>query len=101
MSHFPARFVIGFFVLLTFLALLSSPLHAQPVTTTQSFPYLDPALPLEKCVDDFIGRMTLEEKVSQMRDHAVAIPRLGVPKYDWWNEEMASRSLATPPIFRR
>jgi beta-glucosidase len=21
-----------------------------------------------------------------MRDHAAAIPRLGVPKYDWWNE---------------
>jgi beta-glucosidase len=30
--------------------------------------------------------MTLEEKVQQMRDHAPAIPRLGVPKYDWWNE---------------
>ena len=37
-------------------------------------------------VNDLVSRMTLEEKVSQMRDHAVAIPRLGVPKYDWWNE---------------
>ena len=47
---------------------------------------MNPALPLEQRVDDLIGRMTLEEKVSQMRDHAAAIPRLGVPKYDWWNE---------------
>jgi beta-glucosidase len=47
---------------------------------------MNPALPLEKRVDDLIGRMTLEEKVSQMRDVAVAIPRLGVPRYDWWNE---------------
>ena len=23
-----------------------------------------------------------------MRDHAPAIPRLGVPKYDWWNESL-------------
>jgi beta-glucosidase len=30
--------------------------------------------------------MTLEEKVQQMRDHAPAIPRLGVPQYFWWNE---------------
>ncbi len=47
---------------------------------------MNSALPLEQRVEDLIGRMTLEEKVSQMRDHAAAIPRLGVPKYDWWNE---------------
>src|SRR5579862_4098964 len=52
----------------------------------QALPYMDPALPVEQRVDDLIGRMTLEEKMQQMRDHAPAIPRLGVPKYDWWNE---------------
>jgi len=83
MSHLPAR-VVGFFVVLSFFTLVSPLLHAQ--TAPQSFPYMDSAQPLEKRVDDLIGRMTLEEKVSQMRDHAVAIPRLGVPKYDWWNE---------------
>ena len=30
--------------------------------------------------------MTLEEKVSQMMNSSDAIPRLGVPKYDWWSE---------------
>jgi beta-glucosidase len=47
---------------------------------------MNPSLPLEQRVDDLIGRMTLEEKVAQMRDHATPIPRLNVPKYDWWNE---------------
>ncbi len=47
---------------------------------------MNPALPLEQRVNDLIGRMTLEEKVAEMRDHATPIPRLGVPKYDWWNE---------------
>src|SRR5436190_10082021 len=64
---------------------LTSPAHAQQLATAQA-PYMDPALPLEQRVHDLVGRMTLEEKVSQMRDHAVAIPRLGIPKYDWWNE---------------
>ncbi|HUY94313.1 MAG TPA: glycoside hydrolase family 3 C-terminal domain-containing protein [Terracidiphilus sp.] len=49
-------------------------------------PWMDTSLPIDQRVDDLIGKMTLEEKVQQMRDHAPAIPRLGVPKYDWWNE---------------
>ena len=48
--------------------------------------YLDPELPLDERVDDLVGRMTLEEKVSQTLNAAPAIPRLGIPKYDWWNE---------------
>jgi beta-glucosidase len=49
-------------------------------------PYMNPALPVEQRVDDLIGRMTLAEKVGQMQNSAPAIERLGVPRYDWWNE---------------
>jgi beta-glucosidase len=71
-----------------FAAIILLPLHlqAQQQTNAAAYKYMDTALPVEQRVDDLIGRMTLEEKVSQMRDHATAIPRLGVPKYDWWNE---------------
>ncbi len=71
-----------------FVAATMLPLHAQPQppASIPTYKYMDPALPINQRVDDLIGRMTLEEKVSQMRDHAAAIPRLGVPKYDWWNE---------------
>src|SRR5712692_8257822 len=48
--------------------------------------YLDPSLPLEQRLNDLVSRMTLEEKASQMQDVAPAIPRLGVPAYNWWNE---------------
>ena len=37
---------------------------------------------------DLVSRMTLEEKVSQMQNDAPAIPRLGIPKYEWWNEAL-------------
>jgi beta-glucosidase len=58
---------------------------ANQATPTKA-PYLDPGLPVERRVDDLVARMTLGEKISQMRDHAAPIPRLAVPKYDWWNE---------------
>jgi beta-glucosidase len=48
--------------------------------------YKNPSLPVETRVDDLVSRMTLEEKVSQMMNAAAAIPRLGIPEYDWWNE---------------
>jgi beta-glucosidase len=49
-------------------------------------PYLDPSLPVDQRVDDLVSRMTLEEKASQMQDIARAVPRLGIPAYNWWNE---------------
>jgi beta-glucosidase len=48
--------------------------------------YKDPSAPMEKRVDDLVGRMTLEEKVSQMGNAAPALERLDVPAYNWWNE---------------
>jgi len=58
----------------------------QPSGAEAKRPWMDTSLPINQRIDDLIGQMTLEEKVQQMRDHAPAIPRLGVPKYDWWNE---------------
>jgi len=35
---------------------------------------------------ELVSQMTIEEKLSQMRYTAPAIPRLGIPAYNWWNE---------------
>src|SRR5690625_7627431 len=32
--------------------------------------------------------MTLEEKPSMMSNATPGIPRLGIPKYDWWSESL-------------
>ncbi|MES1196822.1 MAG: glycoside hydrolase family 3 N-terminal domain-containing protein, partial [Steroidobacter sp.] len=42
----------------------------------------------EERAADLVSHMTLEEKVSQMGNVAPAIPRLGIPEYDWWNEAL-------------
>jgi beta-glucosidase len=46
----------------------------------------DPAQPLALRARDLAGRMTLEEKARQICNVAPAIPRLGLPAYDYWNE---------------
>ena len=35
-----------------------------------------------------VAQMTLEEKASQLRYDSPAIPRLGIPTYNWWNEAL-------------
>ena len=40
----------------------------------------------EAKIKELISQMTLEEKVSQLLYTSVAIPRLGIPEYNWWNE---------------
>ncbi|MCL6458079.1 MAG: glycoside hydrolase family 3 C-terminal domain-containing protein [Gorillibacterium sp.] len=50
--------------------------------------YLDESLSFEERAKDLVSRMTLEEKVSQMLFNAPAIPRLGIPSYNWWNEAL-------------
>jgi beta-glucosidase len=66
-------------------ALLVATLHAT-AQDYKSFPMWNYNLPFEQRVNDVVNRLTLEEKVLQMLNAAPAIPRLGIPAYDWWNE---------------
>lgn len=48
--------------------------------------YKDTSLSFEERVDDLLSRMTLKEKMTQMRYKSPAISRLNIPSYNWWNE---------------
>jgi beta-glucosidase len=61
---------------------------AGPAGKQSEAPYMNPSLPIAQRVDDLVSRMTLQEKVLQMQHTAPAIPRLGIPAYDWWNEAL-------------
>ena len=56
--------------------------------TAQNEPYKNPELSPSERAWDLLKRMTLEEKVSQMKNGSPAIERLGIPAYDWWNEAL-------------
>jgi len=71
-----------------------------PAQTADSMalPFQDTSLSFEARAADLVGRLTLDEKVAQMQDRAPAIPRLGIPAYNWWNEALhgvARSGLAT------
>jgi beta-glucosidase len=51
-------------------------------------PFKDLTRSFEERTADLVSRMTLEEKVAQLQNDAPAIPRLGVPAYEWWNEAL-------------
>jgi len=56
-----------------------------PVVTGPEL-WKDMAQPTAVRVHDLVRRLSLAEKVLQMRNGAPAIPRLGVPAYDYWSE---------------
>lgn len=52
----------------------------------RSMAFCDTSLADDVRVKDLVSRLTLEEKVSQLVNTAEAIPRLGIPAYQWWQE---------------
>ena len=73
---------------------------AQTTGPSNVLPYLNPSLPMNERIDDLVGRMTLEEKASQVVNQARAIPRLQVPAYGWWSEALRGvANAATATVF--
>ncbi len=66
--------------LMAWLVLLLGCVHAQ----TED--YLNTSLDFETRAAGLVGRMSLEEMISQLGNGAPGIDRLGIKPYDWWNE---------------
>ena len=89
MSRFPrATMPAVILALLLFVPALAQSPTPSGAKQPSKPPYLDPSLPIDQRVSDLASRLTLDEKVSQIQDVAVAIPRLGIPAYNWWNEAL-------------
>ncbi|HEX6354074.1 glycoside hydrolase family 3 protein [Actinophytocola sp.] len=68
-------------IALTLLAALTGSLLTVPAASAQDYPFRDPSLPLEERIDDLLGRLTLDEKVSLLHQYQPAIPRLGIKRF--------------------
>jgi beta-glucosidase len=73
------------FITLLLFAFIVTALPQQAVNT---FPFRNTTLSTEERVNDLVSRMTLQEKADQLLYTAPAIPRLGIPSYNWWNEAL-------------
>lgn len=51
-------------------------------------PFRNSKLTVDERVADLLKQLTLEEKISLLGYNSKAIPRLGIPAYNWWNESL-------------
>jgi beta-glucosidase len=77
---------------LALLALTCTSLHAEPSAPETADEaralFRDPSACIDSRVNDLISRLTVDEKIGQLMMASPAIPRLGIPSYDWWNEAL-------------
>lgn len=81
---------------------LSAPDLADPFSVAAQRPPLvtgpelwrDPDQPLAARVHDLIRRLSLAERVQQLRNSTPSIPRLGIPAYDYWSEGLHGVAMA-------
>jgi len=87
LALFSGTFVVGTFA--TSLSGFAQSTSAQGSgAQTQEADYLNTQLTPQARAHDLVSRMTLDEKASQLEDWAPAIPRLGIPDYQTWNEAL-------------
>ncbi|WP_235524511.1 glycoside hydrolase family 3 C-terminal domain-containing protein [Caulobacter sp. Root655] len=74
------------------------PVHAAPVAP--SVPVSPPTsaerAKADRLATELVGQMTLDEKLEQLLNTAPAIPRLGIPAYNWWTESLHGALGALP-----
>ncbi|MDD4993194.1 MAG: glycoside hydrolase family 3 C-terminal domain-containing protein [Paludibacter sp.] len=68
--------------------LLLSWLSSLFLTSYAQLPYQNKQLVADARAEDLLTRLTLEEKVGLMMNGSVAVPRLGIKPYEWWNEAL-------------
>jgi len=63
-------------------------LHIPYAKAQNKLIYKDSSEPLDTRVKDLVSRLTLKEKVALLGYNSQAVPRLGIPAYNWWNEAL-------------
>lgn len=56
--------------------------------STKNYPFCQQTLSIDQRVKDLLSRLTVDEKIPQLGNDAPAIPRLGIPAFQWWSEAL-------------
>lgn len=68
------------------LALAAMLLAGAPVMAQAPAP--DATVAADRAATTLVAKLTVEEKIAQLLNTAPAIPRLGIPAYNWWTESL-------------
>ncbi len=95
------NFIAILFVATFFLASCSSAEQKKEQKQTKAevkieHEYQNTALSIDERVASMIKELTLEEKISLMEHSSKAVERLGIPKYNWWNEGLHGVARSAP-----
>lgn len=71
-----------------YLAVLLATIGLSTNTLAQQYPYQNPNLSPEERAENLCSLLTLDEKMQLMEHASQAIPRLGIPQFNWWNEAL-------------
>ena len=58
------------------------------IAAQHKYAFQNAAVPIEKRVADLINQLTPEEKINLLLYNSPGVSRLGIPKYNWWNEAL-------------
>lgn len=98
----PAQSLLSIFIFLLLLASLSaSSLSNRPCASSgvsNAFPFCNSSLPILTRAKSLVSLLTLDEKITQLSNTADAVPRLGLPAYEWWSEALHGLSANGPGV---
>ncbi|KAJ0096723.1 hypothetical protein Patl1_28400 [Pistacia atlantica] len=90
-----------FFFISASRSILQSPTIPQfPCNSPQynQYPFCNTSLSIATRAKSLISLLTLQEKIQQLSNNASAIPRLGIPAYEWWSESLHGIATNGPGI---
>ncbi|GFQ08109.1 probable beta-d-xylosidase 6, partial [Phtheirospermum japonicum] len=63
-----------------------------------SYPFCNTSLPLRTQAQSLIYLLSVDEKIQQLSNNASAVPRLGIPPYEWWSESLHTITVNGPSV---
>ncbi|KAL6573112.1 putative beta-D-xylosidase 6 [Orobanche hederae] len=67
---------------------ITQPQHSCRPPHQNLYPFCNASLPRKTRAQSLLSLLTLDEKIRQLSNNASAVPRLGIPSYEWWSESL-------------
>ncbi|PON38899.1 Glycoside hydrolase [Parasponia andersonii] len=84
--------------LLSAVSILPKPRFPCELPHHSSYPFCNTSLSIAARAHSLVSLLTLQEKIEQLTNNASAIPRLGIPAFEWWSESLHGLATNGPGV---